>query len=225
MIEKNYLTRHDTGSCVISPGGDEMILANVFEQFVKQSPVSVMVRATLENVLSQERVNELFARTAKRQRPSELMFATVADVMGTVVCRVRPSIHAAYQAQVESFHVSLEALYAKLRKTEPRVSRALVQETAERMGAIIRQTGGALPDLLPGYHVLIVDGNHLPATERRIARAKCRALARAFAGVARSGADVGGGRASLPGRSRFGADPAAGLVGDAPSEGLAHCRP
>jgi hypothetical protein len=145
-----------------------MILANVFEQFLKQSPVCVMVRATLENALSETRVNELFARTAVRQRPSELLFSTTADLMGMVVCRIRPSIHAAYQAQAESFHVSLEALYAKLRRTEPGVSRALVRETAERMAAIVRHTGGALPELLPGYRLLIVDGNHLPATERRL---------------------------------------------------------
>lgn len=145
-----------------------MILASAFEQFVQQSPVSVMVRATLENVLSQERVDDLFSRTAVRQRTSELMFSTVADLMGAVVCRTRPSIHAAYQAQTKKIQVSLESVYAKLRKTEPDVSRALVRETAERMGAIIRQTGGVLPDLLPGYRVLIVDGNHLAATERRI---------------------------------------------------------
>lgn len=145
-----------------------MILADVFDQFVEQSPVSVMVRATLENALSPERVNELFARTAVRQRPSELLFSTVADLMGLVVCRIRPSIHAAYQARGKELRVSFEAVYAKLRRVEPGVSRALVRETAERMAAIVRQTGGTFPELLPGFHVLIVDGNHLPATERRL---------------------------------------------------------
>ena len=58
-----------------------MILSEVFQQFVKESPVCVMVRATLESVLSAERVDHLFARTAVRQRPSELLFSTVADVM------------------------------------------------------------------------------------------------------------------------------------------------
>jgi hypothetical protein len=127
-----------------------------------------MARATLENALSQERVDELFARAAVRQRPSELLFSTVADLMGLVVCRIRPSVHAAYQAQAEGFQVSLAALYDKLRGIEPNVSRTLVRETAERMAAIIRQTGGMLPELLPGYRVLIADGNHLPATERRL---------------------------------------------------------
>ena len=64
--------------------------------------------------------------------------------------------------------MSLAAVYDKLRGTEPNVSRTLVRETAQRMGAIVRQTGGALADLLPGYRVLIADGNHLPASERRL---------------------------------------------------------
>ena len=72
-----------------------MILAGVLEQFVTESPVSGMVRATLENVLSAERVDNLFARTAVRQRPSELLFSSIADLMGLVVCRIRPSVHAA----------------------------------------------------------------------------------------------------------------------------------
>lgn len=145
-----------------------MILAGVLEQFITESPVSVMVRATLENVLSAERVDNLFARTAVRQRPGELLFSSIADLMGLVVCRIRPSVHAAYQARAESFEVSLAAVYDKLRGTEPNVSRTLVRETAQRMGAIVQQTGGGLPGLLPGYRVLIADGNHLPASERRL---------------------------------------------------------
>lgn len=154
-----------------------MILADVFQQFVKESPVGVMVRATLENVLSPERVDDLFARTAVRQRPSELLFSAVADLMSLVVCRIRPSIHAAYQVRAESFQVSLAAVYDKLRGTEPDVSRALVGETAARMGAIVRQTGGAMPELLPGYRVLIADGNHFPATERRLKDLRTRNVA------------------------------------------------
>jgi hypothetical protein len=41
-----------------------MVLSEVFDRFVRQSPIAVMVRATMENVLSAERLNELFV-TAK----------------------------------------------------------------------------------------------------------------------------------------------------------------
>jgi hypothetical protein len=39
-----------------------MVLSEVFELFVKQSPVTVMVRATMENALSADRLDDLFAR-------------------------------------------------------------------------------------------------------------------------------------------------------------------
>jgi len=148
--------------------GDEMILSEVFDKFVQGSPVPVMVRATLQNVLSEERVNELFARNAVRQRPSELLFSTLVDLLTAVVCRTQRSIHAAFQTRSEKIQVSIEALYGKLRRVDPSVMRALVRETAQRMAAIVRQTGGAFPELLPGYRLLIVDGNHLPASERRL---------------------------------------------------------
>lgn len=145
-----------------------MVLSEIFERFVAESPVSVMVRATLENVLSAERVDDLFERSAVRQYPSELAFSTVADVMGLVVCRIHPTVHAVYQARSESFQTSLAALYEKLKKVEPNVLRTLVRETAGAMAALVREVGGSPPDLLPGYRVLIADGNHLPASERRL---------------------------------------------------------
>ena len=145
-----------------------MVLSDVFELFVKQSPVTVMVRATMENVLSAERLDELFARTALRQRPSELLFSLVADLMGTVVCGVRPSMHAAFQARSEDISVSINALYDKLKRIEPQVIRVLVRDTSARLSEIIDQTGGRFSPWLPGYRVKILDGAHLRRSERRL---------------------------------------------------------
>lgn len=122
-----------------------MVLSNVFELFVKQSPVAVMVRATLENVLSAERLDALFAEQARRQRPSELLFSLVVDLLGTVVCGVRPSIHAAFQARSEEIGVSVKALYDKLRGIEPHVARELVRDASARMAQIVDAAGGRLP--------------------------------------------------------------------------------
>lgn len=145
-----------------------MVLSEVFDLFVKQSPVTVMVRATMENVLSAERLDDLFARTAVRQRPSELLFSLVADLMGTVVCGVRPSMHAAFQARSEDVGVSINAVYDKLKKIEPHVVRELVRDASGRLAAIVDHTGGRFAPWLPGYRVKILDGNHLPRSERRL---------------------------------------------------------
>ena len=136
-----------------------MVLSEVFDRFAEQSPICVMARAALENVLSPERLDAMFARTAVRQRPSELLFSTVADLMSMVVCRIRPSMHSAFQAR--DLGVTIKALYDKVKRVEPTVSQTLVRDTAQRMAAIIGHMGGQLPDLLPGYRVKILDGNHL----------------------------------------------------------------
>jgi hypothetical protein len=51
-----------------------MLLGQIFERFVQQIPVSVMVRGLLEKVLCSQTVDELFERSAKTQYTRELCF-------------------------------------------------------------------------------------------------------------------------------------------------------
>ncbi len=143
-------------------------MERMFERFLKMSPVSVMVRATMENVFSAERLNALFAQNAKQQRPSQLLFSAVVDSMSMVVCKIRPSLHAVYQANKKKFGVSVKSLYNKVNGVEPTVSEALVRETAIDLRSIVQACGATRPPLLPGYRTLIVDGNHFPGVEHRI---------------------------------------------------------
>ena len=144
------------------------ILGAVFERFVKESPISVMMRAAMENALSAEALDGLFARTAERQYTRELLFSSLVDLMSTVVCRIRASVHAAYQAVKETLSVSVTAVYDKLDGVEPEVSAALVRHVAAQLQPVIEATGGEFAPWLPGYRVRILDGSHLAATERRL---------------------------------------------------------
>ena len=82
-----------------------MLLGQVFERFVEESPVSVMVRGLLEKVLCSQTLDELFESSAKTQYTRELLFSTIVDLMSLVVCGIRPSVHAAYQASAEKIGV------------------------------------------------------------------------------------------------------------------------
>ena len=53
------------------------MLGAVFERFVEKSPISVMVRATLERVLGAGRLDLWYERTAEKQYTHELLFFTV----------------------------------------------------------------------------------------------------------------------------------------------------
>jgi len=146
-----------------------MTFPDLFDRFSHQCPFTVLMRATLENVFSPDRLDAIFDRTPSRQRSGELLFSTVADLMGSVVMNVHPSINAAYRAKTDKMGVTIKAVYDKLKGIEPNVCRELVRETAEHLAAIIEKSGGKAADLLPGYRVKIVDGNQLRHTDRRIA--------------------------------------------------------
>jgi len=147
-----------------------MILSKAFEKFAEGTPVCVMIRGSLEYALPEQFVNDLFEGTAQRQYTRELLFSDVVDVMGGVVCQVFPSVHAAYQKQCERFSVSRRALYGKINHVEPRVTRELVVQTAQRLEPVVRklQKRAGCKPLLPGFRTRILDGNHLAATEHRI---------------------------------------------------------
>ena len=168
----------------------------IFERFVVHSPVTVMVRALMEVILAPEKLDELFEQTAQTGYTRELLFSTLVMMMTQVVCSIRQSIGSVYKAMSAEIGVSKTAVYDKLNRLEPNVSKALVKSTAIDLATIIHQLGGEGPELLPGYRVKILDGNGLGATEHRLEVLRNN----------RSGA--------LPGKSLVVLDPALGLAID-----------
>jgi hypothetical protein len=145
-----------------------MVLGEMFERFATASAISVMTRGAMQHALSASALDAMFEQTAAYQYTRELLFSTVVDLASVVVCAAHQSMHAAYQAARDRIPVSLTAVYDKLNRIEPKVSAELVRHTAMRLAPVIEAMGGALPELLPGYRVKIIDGNHLASTERRV---------------------------------------------------------
>jgi IS4 transposase len=145
-----------------------MLLSKMFDRFVAKTPISVMARAAMEYALAPEALDKLFGEHAEQQYTRDLLFSSVVDLMGVVVAKIEPSVHAAYQEVADTLPVALTSVYNKLNGVEPGVTAALVHHTAERLGPVIAQMGGQLSELLPGHRVRIIDGNHFAATERRL---------------------------------------------------------
>lgn len=145
------------------------MLGEVFDAFLKESPVSVLFRATLERALAPARLDDLFARAAERQRSGELLFSACVELMAMVVSRTRRSVHAAYRSDADRFGVSVRSLYSKLAGIEPRVTEELVASTAADLGAVM-QSLKAAPHATPleGYEVRVLDGNYLSGTDHRL---------------------------------------------------------
>jgi hypothetical protein len=145
-----------------------MVLNDVFDRFAKKAPASVMVRAMMENVLKAESLDSIFEENAEQQYAGDLLFSTVAEIMGLVVCQVYPSVNAVYVDRKEEIGVTIKSVYDKLKGIEPSVSRAMVRDTATQMRAILGKMASTAKPPLAGYRTKIVDGNHLRRTDRRI---------------------------------------------------------
>ena len=105
-----------------------------------------MLRGMMEVVLASEKLDRLFEITAQTGYTRELLFSTLVSMMTQVVCSVRQSIGAVYKAMSEEIGVSKTAVYDKLNRLEPNVSKALVKSTALDLATIIHQLGGEQPE-------------------------------------------------------------------------------
>ena len=146
-----------------------MVFGRVLERFVEQSPACVMIRGTLENVVTADLLDQVFEETAERQYCRELLFSSLVNLLGFVATGVRKSVHDAYRAEKERFTVSLAAVYDKLQGVETEVTRQMIVRTALPLVQVVRRLGPPSQPLLRGYRTKIVDGNHLSSTEHRIA--------------------------------------------------------
>ena len=125
-----------------------------------------MARTALEHALPAGWVDEVFDEHRERQYPRELLFSTVVELVTLVSLGLRPSLHAAAR-RMETLPVSLAALYDKVNRTEPGILRALVRGSAERLAPVAAAVDGGT--ILPGWRLRVLDGNHLPASEKRLA--------------------------------------------------------
>jgi hypothetical protein len=172
------------------------MLGKVFDRFVEKSPISVMVRGTLERVLGADQLDAWFARTAQKQYTRTVLFSTVYDILSQVVFRIKPSVRAAYRDHEDQVGASLISLYNKLNGVETHTAAELVRYSAAELMPLITQLDGERTPWLPGYRVKILDGNCIEASERRL-----KVLREVEAGA-------------LPGKSLVVYEPAHGLVSD-----------
>ena len=145
-----------------------MLPTQILDRFIERCPAVVMVRATLERLLRPERVDQIFEDAKKRQYTKQLLFSQVVAIMASVATRTHKSVHAAYLAAKDRLGASVTALYDKLSLLELGISEALVRETSADAARVIDAMPAAKKEILPGFEVFYLDGNHLSSTEHRL---------------------------------------------------------
>lgn len=145
-----------------------MLLGKPFAAFVEKSPISVMVRGTVERIFDPAVLDRVFQNHAVLGYFKKLAFSQCVLIMSDVVFKESPSVGAYYEAHPGEIPVARQSLYDKLKRMEPRIPAALVHYSAEELLPCIKAMGSQAPPLLPRYRVRALDGNHLAGTEHRI---------------------------------------------------------
>ena len=173
-----------------------MLLGKALSAFVENSPISVMVEATLQRVFEPGALDQVFQNGAVLGYAKKLAFSGCVRLMSEVVFKESPSVGAYYQEHAEELAVTRQAVYDKLKHLELQVLAALTRHSAAELRPCIEAMPGQPPPPLPGCRLRVLDGNHLTGTEHRILELR----------RSRS--------ATLPGQALVFYDPRSGLMDD-----------
>ena len=89
------------------------MFSEILERFIKDSPVAVMVRILLENLLNADKMDRWFDQVRQSQYTKEILFSSIVGLMLHVVCKIRPTVHSAYP--YSGIPASVVAVYDKLK--------------------------------------------------------------------------------------------------------------
>lgn len=145
-----------------------MLLGKKFQAFIDNSPVSVMVRGTLERILHPEPLERLFQDHAVSQYTLKITFAQCVQIMDAVVFKTVPSVGAWYKDHGHLLSATRQSMYDKLKLIEPTVSAALVRYSGTELLNCIGRMKGVPKETLPGLRLRVLDGNCLTGTEHRL---------------------------------------------------------
>ena len=148
-------------------GGNAVSESKLMEAFLKKCPFAVLTQVAVRGVIADE-LDEIFEQNRSQQYERTLTFSAMATAVADVVLRFAENFRQAYATHKENLGVSLTSFYNKINATELQTSEAIVARSAERAAAIQDQLGFTPWEVLPGYRVYALDGNHLPESDKRL---------------------------------------------------------
>jgi hypothetical protein len=124
----------------------------------------VVLRACIRDKFS-----EVFEQARGRQYEETLSFEDLAIAVADVALGVCENPNQAYRAHQAELVVARGRFYDKLNHTNTNISEQIVAATAPSIAEMQDMLGFVQWDGIPGYRLLVVDGNHLEKSEKRIA--------------------------------------------------------
>jgi hypothetical protein len=146
---------------------DSPKMLRLLEKFTKKCPFAVMTRVLCESFISQH-LDEVFEESRQHQYESKLKFSAMALAVADVTLNFCDNLNQAYKQHREKLGVAITSFYEKVRCIRPAVSEAVVRDSAEKAITLQGALGFEPWEVLQGYQVYDVDGNHLPRTDKRL---------------------------------------------------------
>ncbi len=141
-------------------------------QHCQAVPLGVLIRGTLEWLLDEPTLQQLFAEHAPEQYTRELTITALVGLLIQVSAGLRRSVFAAYKADqsadAPTITTSYQAVYTKLGRINLAATEALVRCSAERLGGLLEDVPPATYPAIPGYRLRVLDGNVLAGTDHRL---------------------------------------------------------
>jgi hypothetical protein len=135
--------------------------------FLSKCPFAVLTQAAIRGVIADE-FDDIFEEHRSQQYERAMPFSAMATAVADVVLRFARNFRQAYRKHEESLMVSLTSFYNKINATELQISEAIVARSAQRATKVQDQLGFEPWQVLEGYNVYALDGNHLQEAEKRL---------------------------------------------------------
>lgn len=141
--------------------------SKVVAKFLEQCPFAVLTQAVLRGLIANE-FDTLFEQNRSQQYEKTLPFSAMATAVADVVLRFAENFRQSYAKHKEELVVSLTSFYNKINATELQTSEAIVARSAQRAAELQDQLDFVPWQVLKGYKVYALDGNHLQESEKRL---------------------------------------------------------
>jgi IS4 transposase len=132
---------------------------------MRVSPLTVVVRGTIERWLAPEILEEVAKQSGSHNYERKITLEALTAIMLDAVVGMQPTVHAAAIARRDQWEGSVQALYTKLGRVDPKFSMGLVEHTAQGIAPILAR--GRKPQL-PFGPVKILDGTMPDGSEHRL---------------------------------------------------------
>jgi hypothetical protein len=142
-----------------------MDAATIYQRFVERAPAAVLIHGLIRSCLSPEFLDTVAApHLPPSPHPRQLAFAHLVEILLPVVFESKASVRQSYRDAAHLHAVAtLKCVYARLDGTPPAAVAALVEAVAGRVAPLFD------PRPPNTTRFLTLDGNHLAATQNRLA--------------------------------------------------------